>query len=102
MNKIKAGAVIVLAGIAGTAIALTYSVLAVSGPPYFRGPWIVGLVIGFLTMPSLLIQELYPASWAIKYNWLAIIAGNGLWYSVLAVIIYLVIGTIRKHRRREG
>jgi hypothetical protein len=50
------------------------------------------------TMPALLIQELFPASWVIKYNWLAVIAGNGLWYSVLAAISCLVGGAIRKHR----
>jgi hypothetical protein len=98
MNKIMIGKIILMAGIAGAAIALIYSVLAVSGPPYFRGPWIIGLLIGFLTMPALLIQELFPASWVIKYNWLAVIAGNGLWYSVLAAISCLVGGAIRKHR----
>ena len=99
MNKTRAIGLITLAAIAGATVAVIYALLAVSGQPYFRGPWIVGLTVGFLTMPALLIQELYPESWAIRYNWTAIIVGNGVWYALFMTISCLAVGIIKRHRR---
>ena len=99
MDKPSAGGFIALAGFIGAAVAVTYSMLVLSGEPYFRGPWIIGLIVGFMTMPALLIQELFPATWTIKYNWMAIIAGNSLWYSIIIAITCLVVPSIRKRKR---